>query len=514
MNKLSVPVATLKHMSEEMLTASETEVAGPPLEWLETQICELAGHLTAATARFLVLLGDFDDRRGWASWDFPSCAAWLSWKCQLTAGTAREHVRVARALRTLPVLSGEFAAGRMSYAKIRALTRIATPATEAGLAELAGPMTANQLERFARAHRKVTRADDGYAAMMRRVTWRHEDDGSLAMTVRLPPADGAVVLQALRAAAGDLEHPHGAPPQTPRPDEATAARPVVTPASLADALVEVAGAFLGGKIDRASNPDIYQVIVHVGTDALTAPEPAGHPAHPDRCHLEDGPAISTAAAQLISCFATSSWMLHDHLGSLIDVGRRHRTPPPALRRAVRERDQYRCQYPGCDSRRTDIHHIRHWSKGGKTRLTNLILLCRAHHVIIHDGGYVITTTAGAFTFTTPGGQAIPNCPPLPQSDTDIRTCHDARITPDTIIPAWYGDKLDLDLAISTCFANAKLTERDQSVEAPRPEPGLMGLAGRLLDTEAEDPGGMDPDDGRVVRSFGRCSNGFGVPADF
>ncbi len=135
--------------------------AAPPLEWLETQICELAGHLTAATYRFLVMLGDFDERRGWAEWDLPSCAAWLSWKCQLTSGTAREHVRVARALRTLPVLSAEFESGRMSFAKIRALTRIATPTTEADLAELAGPMTANQLERFARAHRKVTRADDG-----------------------------------------------------------------------------------------------------------------------------------------------------------------------------------------------------------------------------------------------------------------------------------------------------------------------------------------------------------------
>ena len=78
-------------------------------------------------------------------------------------------------------------------------------------------MTANQLERFARAHRKVTRADDGHAAVMRRITWRQEDDGSLAMTVRLPAADGAVVLQALRAATGDLEHPHDVSAETPAP---------------------------------------------------------------------------------------------------------------------------------------------------------------------------------------------------------------------------------------------------------------------------------------------------------
>ncbi len=176
-----------------------------PLERVEAQLCELAGHLAAATCRFLVLLGDFDARRGWASWDMNSCAQWLSWKCQLSSGTAREHVRVARALRDLPVLRAEFGAGRLSYAKIRALTRIATPATEAGLAEIAGPMTANQLERFARAHRQVSAADDTTARIRRRLAWRFEDDGSLAGTFRLPPAAGAVLLKALRAAAGSLD---------------------------------------------------------------------------------------------------------------------------------------------------------------------------------------------------------------------------------------------------------------------------------------------------------------------
>jgi len=180
-----------------------------PLERLEAQICELAGHLAAATCRFLVLLGDFDARRGWASWEMNSCAQWLSWKCQMTSGTAREHVRVARALRDLPVIRGEFGAGRLSYAKVRALTRVATPGNEAGLAEIAGPMTGNQLERFARAHRQAGPADDAAARVRRRLAWRVEEDGSLAGTFRLPPLAGAVLLKALRAAAGDLGHPHG-----------------------------------------------------------------------------------------------------------------------------------------------------------------------------------------------------------------------------------------------------------------------------------------------------------------
>src|SRR3984885_4783352 len=183
-------------------------IPGPdsvPLERLESQICELAGHLAAATCRFLVLLGDFDARKGWADWEMTSCAQWLSWKCQLSSGTAREHVRVARALRDLPVIRAEFGAGRLSYAKVRALTRIATPATEASLAELAAPMTANQLERFARAHRQVSAADDQTARLHRRLAFHFEDDGSLSGTFRLPPLAGAVLLKALRAAAADLE---------------------------------------------------------------------------------------------------------------------------------------------------------------------------------------------------------------------------------------------------------------------------------------------------------------------
>jgi hypothetical protein len=103
-----------------------------PLERLEERICELAAHLAAGTCRFLQLVAEFDARRGWAGWDLPSCAAWLAWKCQVAPGTAREQVRVARALEGLPVICGQFSARRMSYAKTRALSRMATPLAEAG----------------------------------------------------------------------------------------------------------------------------------------------------------------------------------------------------------------------------------------------------------------------------------------------------------------------------------------------------------------------------------------------
>src|SRR6476660_4328386 len=186
------------------VAASPAEPRRVPLERVEAQLCELAGHLAAATCRFLVLLADFDARRGWASWEIGSCAQWLSWKCKMSSGTAREHVRVARALRDLPVIRARFAEAKLSYAKVRALTRIATPATEAGLAELAGPLTANKLERFVRAHRQVTAADDAGPQIRRRLTWRFEEDGSLSGTFRLPPLQGAVLLKTLRVACAEL----------------------------------------------------------------------------------------------------------------------------------------------------------------------------------------------------------------------------------------------------------------------------------------------------------------------
>jgi HNH endonuclease len=400
------------------LAASPAGASGVPLERLEAQICELAGHLAAATCRFLVLLADFDARRGWASWEMTSCAAWLSWKCQMSSGTAREHVRVARALRDLPVIRAQFAAARLSYAKVRALTRIATPATEAGLAELAGPMTGNQLERFARAHRQVTASDDADARVRRRLTRRFEEDGSLSGTFRLPPLAGAVLLKALRAACADLEHP--------RED----------------------------------------------VSAETPPPVPGDPADPARCHVQDGPAISASTAQMIGCTAALSWMTHAR-GGVLALGRRRRRPGAAIRRAARERDHGRCRFPGCESRRVDLHHIVYWANGGRTDLGNLISLCPRHHTVVHDRGYLIAAQpGGGFAFYRPDGTPLPPSPPLPPPDGSIEDTHDAAITPDTIIPPWYGERLDLGHAIYACLANARTDEekraaRDQAGE-PRP----------------------------------------------
>ena len=227
----------------------------------------------------------------------------------------------------------------------------------------------------------------------------------------------------------------------------------------------------------ADDAEVYQVVVHAGTDVLagpaapgvsagTSPAPArvpGDPADPARCHVEDGPAISVSTAQMLACTAALSWMTHGDAGAVLALGRRRRRPSSAIRRAARERDKCRCRFPGCESRRTDLHHIQHWASGGRTDLDNLISLCPYHHKVVHDRGYLIAAPpGGGFTFYRPDGTPLPACPPLPEPDGPIGTAHDAGITPDTIIPPWYGERLDLNHAIWACFANARTDEEKRS----------------------------------------------------
>jgi hypothetical protein len=474
-----------------------------PVERLEARICELAGHLTAATCRFLELVAEFDAREGWASWEMPSCAAWLSWKCQIAPGTAREHVRVARALPELPLIRTEFAAARLSYAKVRALTRIADADNEAELAQMAAAMTAGQLERFARAHRRVTDAQGARARSRRQLRWGWVDDHEFSFRGQLPPEQAAIVLQALRAAMDDLDHPHDDHDDVPAQTRAEALRrrdqedgtawdqPLPPPRrkedteSLADALVGICADYLAGRARQADNPDTYQVIIHAGTAAITGADQSGgvsaetrkalaalaetvplltfpesHPAWPTRCHLEDGDAISPATLQAIACNATISAMLHDADGNVLNVGRRTRKLSAALRRAVRERDRHRCRYPGCESRRVDAHHIRYWSNGGETKLGNLISLCRVHHHLVHDRGIIIAATGGGFAFYLPDGAQLSNSPPLPAGDAAaIAECHGAEITPTTIVSPHSGGRLDLNMAVWVAVTNAEIRAR-------------------------------------------------------
>jgi len=179
-----------------------------PLPEVEAELLTLAGHLAAGEARLVELIGEFDRREGWGGDGIISCAHWLSWKTGLGPVAARERVRVARALPELPAIRAAFAEGRLSYSKVRALTRIASPADDSTLAMWATHATAGQIETLTRTMRRLRRIDETQAAAAahanRSLHWYYDDDGSLVLHARLPAEAGAVVVRALEAALDDL----------------------------------------------------------------------------------------------------------------------------------------------------------------------------------------------------------------------------------------------------------------------------------------------------------------------
>ena len=171
---------------------------------LGDEIAELAAHLDAATHRLLTLIRQFDEAGGWADQGALSCAHWLSWRIGLELGAAREHVRVARALADLPLVDDALRRGQVSYSKVRALTRVATPDTEATLLEMARSSTASQLERICRGYRRAMRNWAGERpedeAAHRWVRERETEGGLVRFEVQLRPDEAAVVRRALEAA--------------------------------------------------------------------------------------------------------------------------------------------------------------------------------------------------------------------------------------------------------------------------------------------------------------------------
>ncbi|MGX5657876.1 DUF222 domain-containing protein, partial [Geodermatophilus nigrescens] len=178
--------------------AAETEL---PLDELAERITGAAVRLAAATAEWLLLIAQFDRREGWAGHGLRSCAHWLAWQCGLSPGTAREHVRVARALTTLPGIRGAFTAGRLSYSKVRAMTRVAAPETEAALLGLAREATAAQVERVVRGWRRSDAVAAGTVREKRRFEYWWDDDGMLVVRMRLDPEQGAAFLTGIDSLA-------------------------------------------------------------------------------------------------------------------------------------------------------------------------------------------------------------------------------------------------------------------------------------------------------------------------
>jgi len=404
---------------------------------LGDEIAELAAHLDAATHRLLTLIRRFDEAGGWADQGALTCAHWLSWRIGLDLGAAREHVRVARALADLPLVDEALRQGQVSYSKVRALTRVATPGTEAALLEMACSSTASQLERICRGHRRAMRNAAGERpedeAERRWVRIRDTDDGLVRIEVQLRPDEAAVVRRALEAAMQRAWEGVDVSAETP-------------PASLgrADALIAVAEQYLAGGTTSAAPP--VEVVVHVDATTLGEPETGGT--------LDDGTALAPPTTERLLCDAGVVEVVEDFRGNVLDVGRRRRTIPTLLRRALRLRDRG-CRFPGCTNRVVDGHHVVPWARGGATALENLCSLCRRHHTFVHEFGFRIEPDGvGGFRFFRRDGYEVTvavGAPALPTEPVEaLRARHrmdGVAIDAMTAFPRWDGQPADYDHAV-------------------------------------------------------------------
>ena len=422
------------------------------LDRLGDEIAELSAHLDAAAARLLDLIRRFDAAGGWNT-GFRSCAEWLSWRAGLDVGAAREKVRVARALSTLPQLAQALARGELSYAKVRALTRVATPDNEHRLLKVGSTGTAAHVERIVRGWRRIDRQAERREAAahhaQRALRVYRTDDGAVVIRGRLAPEVGTLLLKALDAARETLY-------QRARASEAgrvsAETRPVTDLPSMeqrqADALGLLAETALHHCLDPGTPGERYQVVVHVDAPVLADAD------HPGQSVLEDGVRVSAETSQRLACDASRVVMRHDVEGNVIEVGARTRTIPPALRRALHHRDQG-CRFPGCQVRVGQGHHIRHWAHGGPTTLSNLAMLCRRHHRAVHEGGYQVERGAdGELRFRRPSGEVIPDIPARVEIAEDpvsvIQGQNEAQglaLHANTAKPRWDGEPLDLGYAL-------------------------------------------------------------------
>jgi hypothetical protein len=328
---------------------------GLTVDQLGDEIATLAAHLSAATCRWLELLAEFDERGGWADHGCKSCAHWVSWRCSMAPSAAREHVRVARRLRELPLVRAAFGGGELSFSKVRALARIEEIEREEDVLELARVTTAAQLERTVRAYRGVTKTQATDTHERRFLSFVHEENGSVRVTGRLSHEDAAIVEKALDVVRGELLD--AARPErraTSREDsaESRAATPGERSAELAahgndsaesrgwaappeveepgaraaDALVALADAALASLAAAGgtrNGGDRFQVVVHVDADTLRD-DARG------RCETDVGEPLAAETVRRLACDA-SVIALVERGGRPLTVGRKvswlHATSP-------------------------------------------------------------------------------------------------------------------------------------------------------------------------------------------
>jgi hypothetical protein len=431
---------------------------------LGERIAEHVAHMDAAMHLLLTDIREFDQAGGWYHHGFQSCAHWLSWRVGWTLGTAREHVRVANKLAEIPLIDEALRTGEMSYSKVRAMTRVATPANEHVLLEEARYTTGQQIEVICRKYalvqrhdRESTERDDSERRHLRR---RDLPDGMVQIVATLHPEEAAAVWAALegiakercraranvKALSGDV--PAGtsdeSPPLAPgRHDDRQSVK--AQRFSRADALMQIMEAVLRGSRPERSP---IELVVTVSADSLRAiPGASGELVDAGCC--DDGTALSPVAIRRLSCDAGVVRLVEDGEGAPLSLGRKTRTIPGAMKRALLQRDRG-CRFPGCTNRMfVEGHHMKHWADGGETKLDNVVSLCGHHHRFVHEYGYSVRLIGKAeIEFTDPDGRPVIAAPeparPAARGWDTIRARNAGlRISAETPACGWDGARIDL-----------------------------------------------------------------------
>jgi hypothetical protein len=360
---------------------------GEDLVSIGERITELAAHIDAAMHRVLSDIRAFDIGRGWDGTGAISCAHWLSWKVGWDLCTARDRVRVARRLAELPQVDDALRRAEISYSKARAMARVATAENEEMLLGYARKATASELEKICRKLQLVDRLAEApeVADARRRVTKRVLDDGMVRIDATLRPEEAAIVWAAIERAAKQ-------------------ASGVSTDSAFnrADGLVALA---------RGERGNGVELVVTLPRTVLT--DESDEP-----CAISDGTYVSADTARRLACDAPIVEVTETPDGAVVDVGRRSRAIPTAMRRALFHRDPT-CRFPGCSQQCfVDAHHIEHWANGGENHLENLIVLCSYHHTFVHEHGYRIERDDQQVAhFFDPDGAPVEHVPRNPKPPT-------------------------------------------------------------------------------------------------
>ncbi len=436
--------------NDQLLTTDRAVLDEVPLERLESEISGFASRLAAATARWLIWIAAYDRREGWRSWEAKSCAHWLNWHCGVAPRTAREHLQIAHKLEAFPLLREAFAAGELSYSKVRALARVVESVNEADLIDLARRSTASQLERVVGKMPKLDDAADesdpgesnGGASNGDEIRFTYNGDGTMTMAVTRPVAELASARAAIESKTADFI-------AREQNDGETRSDVIDRLGGINVIKADVATGLITGTIDAPRGVE-STVLVVADIDALRGAD--------DRAESTvDSQRVEPAVVQRLCCDGIIQAALIDGNGVEQATGSEQRIVPRRLRRLLERRDHGMCQHPGCESTiRLHAHHVVHWANGGPTELENLVLLCHYHHHSVHEGGWNIVGHPGGWRFVDPNGNPhsvpvlrLPTTRPLPSST--------AEPVPGTAAPlAGSGERADLNFIADVVISNTAL----------------------------------------------------------